>query len=220
MIPDLTTTCCSCCGAVKPFSFVARFDHFAAAYVEKRAIEVALTGLHPIAFFGYPKLAERFAALASLHGTLAFATGLCQCGRYGDTILSCVCLPDQVAQHQITSAWQSAVSADMCVDVHRPNTKDLLAWVDRGQRSYRHESDEHILSRIAGALPQAAVSLDLDAPCRSLLKAAVHQLALDEIALDRCIRVSQTIARLAHSTTISVSYLAEALQYRPRHEYL
>jgi magnesium chelatase family protein len=51
---------------------------------------------------------------------------------------------------------------------------------------------------------------------QSLLQAAMRQLFLSARAFHRILKLARTIADLADAETISASYLAEAIQYRPR----
>jgi magnesium chelatase family protein len=56
----------------------------------------------------------------------------------------------------------------------------------------------------------------LDETCRSLMRSAMNQLQLSARAYHRVLKLSRTIADLAHSENINPAHLAEALQYRPR----
>jgi magnesium chelatase family protein len=57
-------------------------------------------------------------------------------------------------------------------------------------------------------------SLDLD--CRTLMRAAMNQMQLSARAYHRILKLARTIADLSGSEAITASFLAEALQYRPR----
>ena len=56
----------------------------------------------------------------------------------------------------------------------------------------------------------------LEENAKGLLQAAMKQLDLSARAFHRILKLSLTIADLAHSKSIGVVHLAEALQYRPR----
>lgn len=56
----------------------------------------------------------------------------------------------------------------------------------------------------------------LEDAAKSLLRMAVNQLALSARSFHRVLKVSRTIADLAHSEVITAAHVAEALQYRQR----
>ena len=56
----------------------------------------------------------------------------------------------------------------------------------------------------------------LDDSAKGLLQAAMHQLNLSARVFHRILKVSRTIADLDGAENISVTHLAEALQYRQR----
>jgi len=58
----------------------------------------------------------------------------------------------------------------------------------------------------------------VDEAGRSLLKAAMQQLAMSARAFHRVLKLARTIADLAGSERIETSHLAEAIQYRPRRQ--
>jgi magnesium chelatase family protein len=58
----------------------------------------------------------------------------------------------------------------------------------------------------------------VDKSGRSLLKAAMQQLAMSTRAFHRVLKLARTIADLAGSERIETSHLAEAIQYRPRRQ--
>jgi magnesium chelatase family protein len=59
----------------------------------------------------------------------------------------------------------------------------------------------------------------LDEGCQELIRGAYEKLGLTARSYDRILRVARTIADLDGEEHISISHLAEALQYRPP-EYL
>ena len=56
----------------------------------------------------------------------------------------------------------------------------------------------------------------LDDACRSLIRQAMSQLQMTARAYHRVLKIGRTIADLADDSEITLSHLAEALQYRPR----
>jgi magnesium chelatase family protein len=56
----------------------------------------------------------------------------------------------------------------------------------------------------------------LDDNGRNIMKSAMHQLQLSARAYHRVLKLARTIADLSSEENISVTHLAEALQYRQR----
>jgi magnesium chelatase family protein len=59
---------------------------------------------------------------------------------------------------------------------------------------------------------------EVDQAGKSLLRAAMQQLAMSARAYHRILKLARTIADLASSERIETAYLAEAIQYRPRRQ--
>jgi magnesium chelatase family protein len=56
----------------------------------------------------------------------------------------------------------------------------------------------------------------VDEVAQSLLKAAMQQMHMSARAYHRVLKLGRTIADLAGSEDIQTTYIAEAIQYRPR----
>jgi magnesium chelatase family protein len=54
----------------------------------------------------------------------------------------------------------------------------------------------------------------LDTQCETLLKQATHELGLSARAHDKILRMARTIADLEATDTLTITHLAEAIQYR------
>jgi len=59
---------------------------------------------------------------------------------------------------------------------------------------------------------------EVDQAGKSLLRAAMQQLAMSARAYHRILKLARTIADLAGSERIETAHLAEAIQYRPRRQ--
>ena len=82
------------------------------------------------------------------------------------------------------------------------------------QRQRFDEGSDHFNSQMGAA--EVLKICRLEDSAKSLLQTATNQLNLSARAFHRIVKVSRTIADLDDSDTISVSHLAEALQYRSR----
>ena len=56
--------------------------------------------------------------------------------------------------------------------------------------------------------------------CQALMKTAMRQLQMTAKAYQRVLKLSWTISDLAETEAITNAHLAEALQYRPKLDYL
>ena len=68
--------------------------------------------------------------------------------------------------------------------------------------------------------PQIRKYCALDDACQELMKTAMRQLKLTARVYHRALKPSRTIADLAGSEAITQVHLAEALQYRPKLEFI
>ena len=175
------------------------------------------TGSIAIARAGqYAEFPARFQLIAAMNP--------CPCGYLGDSQSDCRCSADRVTTYRNKVSGPLLDRIDLHVEVLRPPTEVL-----RGTGA-NAESSESVASRVAdawdiqmqrsgtansrldGALLKSACILDND--CWSLLEAAADRFNLSARAHQRVLRVSRTIADLAHAKKIAPPHVAEALSLR------
>jgi magnesium chelatase family protein len=189
-----------------------------ASYHAKRAIEVALAGMHSIIFIG-PWESEAgklytWLKLRDIHPAADF-TAPCPCGYYGCPDKKCTCSIEMVADWRRDHLGPRH-PFDIHIEVPINTPDEVMGWLDEKRRG---EPQEAMLKRVKAAREFASehnLQLTLDDAGLALLKAAVSQLRLSYSQAQQAIKVARTIANLAQSQTIQCAYLAEAIQYRPR----
>ena len=87
-----------------------------------------------------------------------------------------------------------------------------------GDRKSTRAKSKPIFSNSQMNTQQIRTFCDLSPDAERLLERAMQQQGLSARAHDRILKVSRTIADLAGQETITVSHLAEAIQYRPKTE--
>jgi predicted ATPase with chaperone activity len=187
----------------------------------KRAIEVALVGVHRVTLIarGDPADAAALAGwLTAYAPDTATVVRPCPCGNHDDPRLPCGCTPEAVIAHLARPDVAQALLAEIVVTVPPPATLCLALG----------EPDEHILARVAAARARRVQDerVDADQPpfvaqltdpgASSLLRAALRDIPMSGVRLRQVLAVAASIAKLAAAPTITASHLAEALQYRPR----
>lgn len=175
-------------------------------------------------------------------GTLTFpakfimvaASNPCPCGYLGDPIKPCKCLPGQVMRYQKRVSGPIIDRIDLHLDVPAVKVEKLTV------ESEQHPADSSKIirkrvqkardiqtRRFKGTKLKANAEMQtkevkkfcrLTDESKNLLRQATIQMNLSARSYYRVIKVARTIADLAGEKEISPSYLAEALQYRPKEE--
>ena len=160
---------------------------------------------------------------------LVAAQNPCPCGYYSHPRKDCTCSSSAVSRYQKRISGPLMDRIDIFVEVppveyeklvEEAESEDSEAVRKRVERAREVQSQRfdngraHFNSEMGAA--DVLKICNLDNAARSLLQTATNQLNLSARAFHRIVKVSRTIADLDGSETISVSHLAEALQYRSR----
>jgi magnesium chelatase family protein len=173
--------------------------------------------------------------IARVHSSLVFparfmlaaACNPCPCGYYGDSNRKCRCSMKDVQKYFGKLSGPLLDRIDLHVEVpslpYEEMAADRTGETSQVIRQRVTECRETQRGRFTGnhgfcnahMLPgEMDRFIQLNDSARRLLRAAIDQLGLSARAYDRILKVSRTIADLAHSDTIREEYLCEAIQYR------
>lgn len=170
---------------------------------------------------GALSLPAKFSLVASMNP--------CPCGYYGNPHHECRCSLSQINKYQKKISGPLLDRIDLFIDVpevkHESLTADTVG-----------ESSEKILNRVIAAreiqrkrftnfktktnsemTPEMIKKLcRLEDKASAILNQALSQFHLSARSYHRLIKISRTIADLAHSETIKADHIAESLQYRTK----
>jgi magnesium chelatase family protein len=160
---------------------------------------------------------------------LVGAMNPCPCGYYGDPVKPCTCSPMLVSRYQKRISGPLLDRIDIFVEVPRIDYEKLAddrmgessevvrQRVEQARSIQRKRFNGTKLASNADMTPlEVREFCQVEPSAQSLLQAAMRQLCLSARAFHRILKLARTIADLADAETISASYLAEAIQYRPR----
>lgn len=161
--------------------------------------------------------------------TLIGAMNPCPCGHFGDSQKECTCSLGMVKAYQKKISGPLLDRIDIHVEVPRVPF-DKLSSQRTGEPSAtvreRVEAARAIQrERFKGTKLQTNSDMGpaeirqfchLDEAGHNLIKAAMTQLQLSARAYHRILKLARTIADLAGAEQIQTTYVAEAIQYRPR----
>lgn len=163
------------------------------------------------------------------HFILIAAMNPCPCGFATDPDKQCTCSAAHIARYTQKISGPILDRIDLHVDVPRIHIDKLDGDGPQGESSAvmrarveaaRTRQQERFGARnlINAEMGQKDLAryCVLDAPSRSVLRAAAEKLDLSARAYFRMIKVARTIADLAGDEMIAQKHIAEALQYRPK----
>ena len=154
---------------------------------------------------------------------LIAAMNPCPCGYLGSSLRACRCSPDQVARYQGKLSGPLLDRIDLHVEVGALAADELV-------NTPPGESTQAVRSRVAlareralarqGSANQALEGQAIDAQCQldaaaaKFLNTAATRLGWSGRGIHRCLKVARTIADLAGASTVQITHVAEAVQYR------
>ena len=183
---------------------------------------------------------DKVVTISRAQGTLSFpanfmlvaAMNPCPCGFYGDPTRPCTCAIGSIQKYQKRISGPLLDRIDIHIQVPRveydklsdKRTGEPSAVIrERVEAARTIQRDRFSQGGSAGILCNADMRpaeirkfCSLDDPGKALMKSAMNQMNLTARAYHRILKLARTIADLAQAEHISVTHLAEALQYRAR----
>ena len=158
---------------------------------------------------------------------LVAAMNPCPCGYLGDATNDCRCSMPQIQRYRSRVSGPLLDRIDIHVEAPAVRVEDLQDDQEgessheislriqqcRAVQTERYEGTEIISnSNITNKMLTAHCQIGREEA--SILKRAMNELSLSARAYDKILKVSRTIADLAHSENIEMNHLLEAIQYR------
>ena len=184
---------------------------------------------------------DKVVTISRAQGSLTFpanfqlvgAMNPCPCGYYNDPVKPCTCSQGVVTKYQKRISGPLLDRIDIHIEVPRVEYEKLsdtrageksAVIRERVEAARQHQRERFMSGGFTGDitcnadmhLAEIKQYCMLDEDSSLLIKAAINQLQLSARAYHRVLKLARTIADLAGKEAISMSHLAEALQYRPR----
>jgi magnesium chelatase family protein len=160
---------------------------------------------------------------------LAAAMNPCPCGYFNDRSRECRCTPPMIQRYVSKVSGPLLDRIDIHIEVPAVQYKELrggaaaegsaeirnrvMAARDRQRNRFRKAGDK-IFANAQMTTRQIRAHCELGADAEKLLERAMQQQGLTARAHDRILKVARTIADLEGVEGLTVSHLAEAIQYR------
>ena len=158
---------------------------------------------------------------------LIAAMNPCPCGYFGDPLHGCTCSPSQIRKYQQRVSGPLLDRIDIHIEVPRLLPDDLLR-TQPGEPSQairqrvvraRQIQQERLAGTNVHCNAQMTTRLlrqfcPLSEEVKAMLGQVSHQMGISARAFDRIVKLARTIADLAGEEHISLSHVAEAIQYR------
>jgi magnesium chelatase family protein len=160
---------------------------------------------------------------------LAAAMNPCPCGYFNDKSRECQCTPPMIQRYVAKVSGPLLDRIDIHIEVPAVQYKELRGGAaaegstqirDRVMQARERQKErfqtagERIFANSQMGTRQIRAYCELGADAERLLERAMQQQGLSARAHDRILKVARTIADLEGAVGLTVTHLAEAIQYR------
>jgi magnesium chelatase family protein len=160
---------------------------------------------------------------------LAAAMNPCPCGYFNDKSRECMCTPPMIQRYVSKVSGPLLDRIDIHIEVPAVQYKELrggsaaedsaqirerVIGARERQRERFKTAGEKIFANAQMGTRQIRAHCELGADAERLLERAMQQQGLSARAHDRILKVARTVADLEGAAALTVSHLAEAIQYR------
>ena len=158
---------------------------------------------------------------------LAASMNPCKCGYFGDPKHECTCTPPQIQKYvskisgpmldriDIHVEVPSVSYADLSADTKEESSAEIKKRVEKArviQHNRYKEEGIYTNSQLSSSMIRKYCRISSE--IKEILRSAFDNLGLSARAHDRILKVARTIADLEGQEEITVSHIAEAIQYR------
>jgi len=162
--------------------------------------------------------------------TLIASMNPCPCGYLNDPEHDCSCSPSQIIKYQKKISGPLLDRIDLCIEVPRikfdklsgeeleESSEEIQKRVEAARQiQKRRFQDKDLISNSEMNSQLVKEFCPTDDATINLLKTAVSQFNLSARSYYKILKVARTIADLEGKESVESMHVAEALQYRPKH---